>query len=308
MAKGTKSTAAVRVRKTTKLQKRRYEKRSTRKYTPLPGSFKLVADSVRLMKKHWRILGGIVAIYLILNIIFVGALSNIGSAVDQIKQNFEATGGKQLGQAFSGLGTLIGSSGTSGSGSASILQVFLIIVESLVIIWALRQLLAGQNIGVKQAYYSATTPLIPFLLVLGFLFIQLLPLTLGSALIVAVVSSLSTAAVATTVAVAVVMLLGAWSVYMLSGSIFALYIVTLPDMEPRKALRSAKNLVRFRRWAVIRKGLFLPIFLLLTFAAVTIPLILWADWLVAPVFFLMTMLSILFVHTYMYNLYRGLLE
>lgn len=307
MAKGKSASAVARVRKSTKRGKRRYEKTTTRKFTPLPGSFKLAGDSFRVINKHRKVLGGIVAIYLVLNVIFVGAFSNISNAVDTIRTNFEATGGKHFVDAMSGLGALIGSSGASGSSSASVLQVFLIIISSLVIIWALRQLLAGQTISVKQAYYSATTPLIPFLLVIGMFFIQLLPLTLGSVLIGALIGALASG-VGTVIGVSVIFLLAVWSFYLLSGSIFALYIVTLPEMEPRKALRSSKNLVRFRRWAVIRKGLFLPIFLLLLFAVIIIPLILWVDALVAPVFFAMTMFSILFIHTYMYNLYRGLLE
>lgn len=307
-AKNRKVGAVSRVRKASRFGRRRYAKRTTRKFTPLPGSFKLVGDSFRVIRKHWRVLGGIVAVYLILNVIFVGALSNINAAVDTIRLNFETAGTKHLVDGFSGLGSLIGSSGASGSSSASVLQVFLIIIESLVIIWALRQLLAGHAIKVKQAYYSAATPLIPFLLVLGMFFIQLLPLTLGSTLVTALISSFSTSGVATSLIVLIVIFLAGWSFYMLSGSIFALYIVTLPDMKPRDALRSAKNLVRFRRWLIIRKGLFLPVFLLLLFGAVIVPLILYVDVLVAPVFFVMTMFSILFIHTYMYNLYRGLLE
>jgi hypothetical protein len=308
MAKGKQASSATRVRKSTKLGKRRYEKTTTRKFTPLPGSFKLVADSFRVIKRHWRVLGRILGVYLILNAVFVGALSNIGGAVDQIRLNFLESGSKHFVDAISGLGALIGSAGASGSGSASVLQLFLIIIESLVIIWALRQLLAGQPIGAKQAYYSATTPLIPFLLVLAVFFVQLLPLTLGSALISALATSLFSSSIASFIIGTIVFFLAAWSFYMLSGSIFALYIVTLPDMEPRKALRSAKNLVRFRRWAVIRKCLFLPLFLLMAFALIIVPLILWVDILVAPIFFFLTMFSILFIHTYLYNLYRGLLE
>ncbi len=37
------------------------------------------------------------------------------------------------------------------------------------------------------------------------------------------------------------------------SSLFALYIVTLPDMTPMKALRSARELARYRRWTVLRK-------------------------------------------------------
>jgi hypothetical protein len=40
---------------------------------------------------------------------------------------------------------------------------------------------------------------------------------------------------------------------------------------------------------------------------IIIPLILWASFLVEPVFYLLSMLTILFVHTYLYCLYRGLI-
>ena len=39
-------------------------------------------------------------------------------------------------------------------------------------------------------------------------------------------------------------LTGLLSAYMISSSVFALFISTLPNMTPMKALRSARNLVR----------------------------------------------------------------
>jgi hypothetical protein len=102
--------------------------------------------------------------------------------------------------------------------------------------------------------------------------------------------------------------LAAWSIYMVSASVFALYIVTLPDMTPRPALRAARDLVRFRRWTVIRRVFFLPLFLLLLLGVIIIPLILYAQAIVPIVFFMLSMLSILFIHTYLYTLYRELLQ
>ena len=58
---------------------------------------------------------------------------------------------------------------------------------------------------------------------------------------------------------------------------FALYIVTLPDMTPMKALRSARELVRYRRWTVLRKVLFLPLMLLVVAAIIMVPIIILAD-------------------------------
>ncbi|HVI60648.1 MAG TPA: hypothetical protein VM535_00655, partial [Candidatus Saccharimonadales bacterium] len=103
-------------------------------------------------------------------------------------------------------------------------------------------------------------------------------------------------------------LLTLFSLYMISSSLFALYIVTLPDMTPRKALRSARELVRDRRWTVLRKILCLPVILFLGAALVMVPIIIWLTPLAQWVFFLLTMFALVAVNTYMYSLYRELLN
>jgi len=308
-----KSTAAQksgsRTRKLTRFQRRKQDKKQSRESSKMPGSFRLVAQVWNIFQKYWKPLGGIVLVYLILNIIFASGLSSLSSSVSDIKANLEADSDRSLTNALGGFGSLVGSAGANSSQTASILQTILIIIESLVIIWALRQLLAGSKIGVKQAYYRSTGQLVPFLLVLIVIFIQLLPVTLGTAIVSTVLSAIfNSSTLLTTIMIICFMALAAWSVYMVSSSAFALYIVTLPDMQPRQALKSAKNLVRFRRWPIVRKVLFLPIFILLAMALAVIPLILWANWFVAPVFYVLSMVAILFVHSYLYSLYRSLLE
>ena len=63
------------------------------------------------------------------------------------------------------------------------------------------------------------------------------------------------------------------SLYMICSSLFALYIVTLPNVTPMKALRSARQLVLHRRFLVLRKILFMPLALLVLGAIIMIPLI-----------------------------------
>lgn len=188
------------------------------------------------------------------------------------------------------------------------MQSFLILLESLVIIWSLRQLLAGRSVGVKQAYYNATAPLVQFLLVLIVIFLQLLPVTFGSAIIAAVSNSLGVVSASVTIIFTLIfILLAAWSAYMISSSAFALYIVTLPDMKPREALRSAKKLVSGRRWQVIGRVAFLPILIVAFMSLIIVPLILYATFLVVPVFYCLSVFALLFTHTYLYSLYRELL-
>lgn len=295
-----------RVRKLTRRQKRIRDKKKAQKRAPLMGSFRLTGHTVMILRKNWRILGGIVLVYLILNIVFASGISNLSSTVNDIKDNLNAgAGSSALGTALGGVGGLIASSGTSSSASGSILQSVLIVLESLVIIWALRQLMADRRITVKQSYYGSTAQLVPFLLVIGMIILHLIPLAIGSSLAGAVFAN--STGVIVVLASIVFALLAAWSLYLLTSSVFALYIVTLPDMQPLQALRSAKNLVRFRRWSIMRRLLFLPILVLVVMCLIVVPLIIFATVLVAPVFYALSMLSLLFIHTYLYNLYRGLL-
>jgi hypothetical protein len=301
--------AAGRTRKLTKKQQKAKVRQEARRRKPIIGSFKLTWHVFEVFRSHWKTLGGIVFVYLILNIIFASGISNISSAFSTIKSDLNIGGGHALWHAAGGFTSLVGSAGASSSATGSTLQSVLFILESLVIIWALRHLLAGQSISVKLAYYRAMTPLIPFLLVVAVIIIQLLPMTIGGIVLAAVSTSVFTSSgVATVFSATGFVLLSAWSIYMVSASVFALYIVTLPDMQPRQALRSAKDLVRFRRWAVIRKVFFLPIFILVVMGVVTVPLILYAQRIVPEVFYLLSMLAILFVHSYLYSLYRELLD
>lgn len=303
------SSGGGRVRKLSKKQAKGKVKQEVKVRTPLPGAFRLTAGVGSFLAKNWKPLGGIVLVYLILNVIFASGISNVSTAFSNIKTDLNTSGGHGLWHAAGGFGSLVASSGSSSSATGSTLQSILFIVESLVIIWALRHLMAGQSISVKLAYYRSMAPLIPFVLIIAVIIIQLLPVTIGATVLAAIASSVFTGSSAATVFSAIAFIgLAAWSVYMVSASIFALYIVTLPDTEPRQALKAAKDLVRFRRLAVIRKVFFLPLLVLAVMAVIIVPLILYVSAIVPAVFYILSMLAILFVHSYLYSLYRGLLE
>jgi len=310
---GLRSGNGPRQRKLTRRQKKAKAKSEIKSRKPLLGSFRLSWLTLKTIRRYWKPLGGIVLAYLILNIILASGISSLSATVSDIKFNLNEADSNNLSPiatAIDGFGSLVGSAGTNSSSTGSALQSILIVVESLVIIWALRHLLAGQKIRVKQAYYNSTAQLIPFLLVVAVIFIQLLPVVLGAPIARAILTSAfpNGGGGAVTLMVLMSAVLIGWSLYMLSSSIVALYIVTLPDMHPRRALRSAKDLVRFRRFSIMRRLIFLPIFVLLAMATVVIPLILSATFLVAPVFFGLSMLSLLFANTYLYSLYRELIS
>jgi hypothetical protein len=53
---------------------------------------------------------------------------------------------------------------------------------------------------------------------------------------------------------------------------------------------------------------FLPVFVFVVMGVIIVPLILYASAIVPEVFYVLSMLAILFLHTYLYSLYRELLE
>lgn len=270
----------------------------------LPGGLKLAAQACTIIYAFKRTIFGIFLVYLALNLFFASGVGIIHSNITSLRTEVRDSG--KFSQALNDLGSLTTGAGWSSSDAGSALQSFLFIIASLATIWALRQLLAGEHVSVKNAYYQGMAPLVPFILVIVVIIIQLLPMTIGAALL-GIVASGAFGSAATVIFACLFLLLTSWSLYMLSCSVLALYIVTLPGMQPRQALQSSKKLIQDRRFAVMRRLLFLPLIFILIILAVFLPVLLIYPPLAAPLFFLAAMMSIFFGHTYLYNLYRRLL-
>lgn len=273
----------------------------------LPGIFKLVKLSLVPVKKNKRLIIGFIVLQFVLSIIFVIGIGSIYDflALKQDIQTALADASGKFTQSFALFGYVIGLGAKGASGN---LQFFITLIFSLVIIWSIRQILAGEQVRLKQAFYEGMYPLIPFLLVLIVIGLQLIPLTIGNFLLTTVISS----GIAATSAEQLIWwilfaFLALLSLYMLLSSIFALYIVTLPGMTPLKALRSARGLVLHRRISIGLRLLGLPVLGILFYIAVLLPLIIILPISVVPIFALLGSFGLFFVHSYIYNLYRELL-
>ena len=277
----------------------------------LPNVYVIAKIATQTLWQHKKLFGGIILAYGLLNLVFVQGLTG-GNDVSSLKQNVDQAFTGQFAAAATGLSVfavLVGSAGNASSQTAGAYQVFLGLIGSLAIIWALRQTLAGTKIRIRDSFYKGMYPLVPFILVLLVIGLQLIPLLIGSALYSLVISNgIAVAAAEKLVWLLLYAALAALTLYMLGSSLFALYIVTLPDMTPIKALRSAKELVRGRRWTVLRKIICLPIILLLVAAIIMVPIIALLAPLAQWIFFLISMFALLAVHAYMYTLYRELLN
>jgi hypothetical protein len=273
---------------------------------PVLSSWAILWQSAKLVLEHRRLLLGIIGVYGLLSLIFQGGgLFSVN--------NLTNLGGSRPNQSIAqsaahSFAAIVGAGTDASNGAASVLQFVLMIVVSLVLIWTLRHIYTGQAVKVKEAYYKGPGPFVPFLLVLIILAFQLLPLVLGSSLYqIMITNSIAVNGLERALSALVALALTVPTFYWLASSIFALYIVTLPDMTPITALRSAKELVQGRRLLVLRKLILLPFVLIGITTILLVPVIFFVPVLSAPLFFVTTTITFLVMHTYLYSLYRELL-
>jgi hypothetical protein len=310
--KSTRSNKTLKAATTKKVSKASEEKpNNLASNKQLPSILKIARSAAEIVWDNRRLFIGIIIVYALLNLILVQGLSNstdIGSLKSELSKAFKG----DFGSVLSGLSifvVLVGSAGNGTSQTAGIYQIILGLIMSLAIIWALRQIIQGNKLGVRDAFYKGLYPLVPFILVLLFIGLELLPLLLGSLLLsVVTTNGIIIGTFEELVLIVIFLALALLSLYLISSSIFGLYIVTLPDMTPMKALRSARELVGKRRWIVLRKILGLPFLLLIVSVVIMLPIILWLSVLAQWLFFLLTMVALLAVHAYLYTLYRELLN
>ena len=275
----------------------------------LPSAWKLLKVSARHVVTHKKLFIGISLIYLVLTLVLVRGFvftADLAATKDSVQSVLQGTSGQFLGALT--VFSLLLSSNAATTQVASVYQTVLVILTSLVIIWALRQTHAGEKITVKDSFYKSSYPLVPFILVLCVLGIQMLPLMGGAFLYSATVGSgLAVSAIEIILWSFLAFLLCLWTAYMITATVFSLYIVTLPNMTPLKALKSARTLVQFRRWTIMRKVLFLPFIMVVIGTAVMLPIIMFLTPTSEVVFLLLNAAAVPLGHSYVYSLYRELL-
>lgn len=281
-------------------------------YKPLPKARILFWNTLQLLWGNWKPFVGIAVVFAVLDVLLVrgtvgsGNFSDIKSSLDSLSSGV----GGRVGSSVVSFAYLVVTSGSSSSDNtnAGIYQTILYVICSLAIIWALRQVVAKHVVGMRDSFYQGMYPLIPFILLLLLLAVQLLPLTIGGGLYaLAVGGSIAIHWWEKAIFLALFIGLALWSLRMLTASIFAAYIVTLPNMTPLRAYRSARQLVYGRRLLLWRKLIFLPVVLLLLAAVIELPLIFFVPTLAAWLFFILGVVVLPIVHGYLYNLYREMI-
>lgn len=279
-------------------------------YKPLPKARKLLLAVFKQLWQYRLLFGGIAAIYGVLNLLLVRGLAGSSDLVT-LKTSLDGllsgVGGK-LTSSFASFVYLLTTSGSGNTASSGVYQSILLIICSLAYVWALRQALAKHTVRIRESFYGGMYPLVPYILLLLLIGVQLLPLIIGGALFSTVVSGgIAVHLWEKGLWLLLFIGLGLWSLRMITASVFALYIVTLPEMTPFRALRSAKQLVYSRRLLIWRKLLFLPVALFVLAAIIELPFILILTPVAPWIFFILSTVALAVVHGYLYNLYREML-
>jgi len=288
-----------------------------KKFTPaqlgpkLPSSFRIFKEGIRTLSQHPKVFLGILFWFGFVNIVFIQGLST-GGDISSVKSSLDNVYSGGLGHVMSGLASfsyLLSTSTSSSSGaSTGLFQFFCVVIVSLVLIWTLRQVYAKQKVRVRDGFYQGVYPLIPVLLILFVIGAECIPFIVGGSVFSAVINNgIATSTLQVIIWALMFLFMTAVSVYLICSSLFALYIVCLPDVAPMQALKSARQLVTARRWTVLRKVLFLPVLLVIVNIAIMLPIIMVIPAAATWIFAVVMMFNLAIAHSYYYALYRSLL-
>ncbi len=304
-----KSKDGARLKKLTHKQKKTVLKTQQRQ-KQLVSSWRLIKASSKHLWKYKKLFIGISLIYGLFYVLLVKGLTS-NFQLETLRANLEENTGSVVSGLGGGLtlyGLLLGSANTGTSEVSGVYQLFLFIIGSLAVIRALRLTYAEKLPSVKESFYTSTDQFIPFLIVFFFVLLQLMPALFGTGFYNILIENGIASNGIQQFAAAVVMVGGIMlSLYYLSSTVLALYIVTLGGTMPRDATKIARGLVRYRRKKIIFKMLFLPLFLLLLSGLALVPLIMFVP-VAAEITFLVGGIFVLaYAHSYYYALYRSLI-
>ncbi len=285
----------------------RLHKRVKHHEPSLPSWWNITKKAVKLLLVNKKNIGWFFLVYGVLYIVFVrGFVAPVN--ISEIRDSFDSIATEEvssLAANFTVFSLMVQSTSSAAGDVAGLYQMFFIIISVLALIWLFRQQQAGNKVSMKLAFYRGMYPLIPFIMIVAVIGLQTIPASIGNYLFRTVVDSgFAVTVVEQAIWLLLFLLLLLLSLYMISSSLIALFVVTLPEMTPLVALKKAKELVQFRRFSVLRKVLALLIFILVLFIGSVFPLIFVSAGLAQLLFFTLTILTVPLATAYLFVLYR----
>ncbi|RWZ82039.1 MAG: hypothetical protein EOT04_00175 [Candidatus Chaera renei] len=281
--------------------------RKAAKPVKLPGSSRLLLESLGFFKKHFKLLGSLAALYVPAQWLIKGL---------QTGSNLSDTGlGAGQNPAALAAGTLGGIVNPPLSDLQQFAGSLLTLIFVLSLVWAARYASAGKNPTVRQALYNSPRPLIAVLLIILVMTLQSLPGLLGALILSYTLGQPGGLSGAEAMMFALAAgLMVVLTVYWLLQSFMALVIVTLPNTYPVAALRLAKQLVMGRRLMLLRRLLVAALWFAVAWTAAAVPLALLGAKLNGPIALTVPALlgaldglGLVLSTIYFYKLYRQLL-
>ncbi|MCQ2570998.1 MAG: hypothetical protein MJ154_02010 [Candidatus Saccharibacteria bacterium] len=293
-----------------------------------PGLVAHAMSTLKILRKNWKLFGGMILIIVFMNIVFVGLMSEATyqTVQDSIDESTEVLGYGEVGRlAKSGL-LLISTVATGGltKGMTEVQQVFAFLfgaITILVTIYYLRHLMAGNRPSIRDGLYNALTPLVSCMLVLLVVFLHMLPIFIFTILYS---TAVATNFLAQPLYAFLFWLLGSLlillSAYLLPGSILAVCATTVPGIYPMQAINATTDLVQGRRTKFIIRLFFSIVFMAVMWVIIMVPII-WLDLvlkqnfeflqtvpIVPFILQIMTTFTIVYLTAYIYLFYRRMLD
>lgn len=293
----------------------------------LPGYWAFTNQVRWILWQHKYTFLFLIILYGILSALLVGLASQ--STYSQLNDTLQESGGEffqgnwgEIGKAGILLATgVVGSLNNAPTEAQRISGGILALMVWLTTVWLLRAIVAGRKPKLRDGIYNAGAPIVSSFLVSLALILQLLPLAIvaigyGAAM----ASGLLNEGVEAMVFWVFALSLIALSLYWFTSTFIALVVVTLPGMYPMQALRTAGDLVVGRRVRILLRQLWLVGTLLVTWAVIMLPIILFDTWLkkavpgiewlpIVPVSLLiMASFSVVWAAAYTYVLYRKVVD
>lgn len=291
----------------------RLSKRISQPKPKLLGGVKLLKKSLKILLGRRKLFLGIIVVYFLASLVLVKGLS-VTSNLQETKSGLDQLIGGGWDRILTGatlFSVLLSNVNNPATEVGGVYQSLLLVGVSLATIWALRQSLSqkkSHKIQTRDAFYKGLYPIVPFMAVVSVIGFQMLPLVLANFIYSLVIAGgIAVTVLEKSLWILLLLSLVILSTYMVCSSLFAVYIVTLPDVRPIQALKSARELVRYRRLLVLKRLMFLPLVVFFSMAVIIAPVIFFspnfAEWL----FFFMSMGALVVSHSYVYVLYRELL-
>lgn len=193
----------------------------------------------------------------------------------------------------------------------------IVLLTWLTTVWLLRNILVGAKVKLRDGLYNASSPLLSTALVSTLLIAQLIPVALAVlGYSAATATGLLAGGVESMLFWIAASLLTLLSLYWITSTFIALIVVTLPGMYPMQAIRTAGDLVIGRRIRILLRLLWMIVGVAITWVIVMIPVILFDTWIksiwlaiewlpIVPVVLLvLSSLSVIWIASYIYLLYR----